>query len=249
MIIAHLIHDTSTLKTCAATCFSWYNVATPHLHHTLTLRQWSPDTHHKRLNPLASLDKLGLLPFVKRVQFEKELFSVPWVIPATFDCQSMRYFGALENVQELAIADLDFSKFPVGLGEYFGLFSHTLRSVALSGPRGTRRQLLNFLRLFPQLDDIKISHYHSRTESHEELDTWSISTRGGLRGRLALVRFDEEGLLGDISAVFAGMRFTSMDLQNVRGMQLLLEACTDTLETLRVYLDDISQDRKRVPDP
>jgi len=249
MIIVHLIHDTPTLKACAATCFSWYNVATPHLHHTLTLRQWSPDTSHKRLNPLASLDKFGLLPFVKRVQFEKELFAVPWVIPATFDCQSMRYFCALENVQELAIADLDFSKFPAGLGDYFGRFSHSLRSVTLSGPRGTRRQLLNFLILFPQLDDIEISHYHSKAETHEELDTRSTLTRGGLRGRLTLVEFGEEGLLEDIAAAFGGMRFTSMDLENVRGMRLLLGACADTLETLRIYLDDISQDCKRVLDP
>ena len=213
MITDHLIHDTSTLKACAATCFSWYNVATPHLHHTLTLRQWSPETSHKRLNPLASLDKFGLLPLVRRVQFEKELFAVPWVIPATFDCQSMQYFGALENVQELAIADLDFSKFPIGLGEYFGRFSPTLRSVALSGPRGTHRQLLDFLRLFPELGDIKILHYQSRTEERKELDTQPIPTREGLRGRLTLVGFGDEELLKDIISAFGGMRLTFMDLQ------------------------------------
>ena len=248
MIVAHLIYDTPTLKVCAATCFSWYNVATPHLHHTLTLRQWSPDTSHKHLNPLASLDKLGLLPFVKRVQFEKELFAVPWVIPATFDCQSMRYFGALENVQELSVAGLDFSKFPVGLGEYFGRFSHTLRSVALSGPRGTHRQLLDFLRLFSNLDDIKISCYPSGSEAQEELDTQSIPIGRGLRGRLTLVNFGAEGLLKDMIAVLGGMRFTSMDLQNVRGMRLVLEACADTLETLRIRPDDTYQDCKMVSD-
>ena len=183
------------------------------------------------------------------MQFEKELFAVPWVIPATFDCQSMRYFSALENVQELAIADLDFSKFPEGLGEYFGRFSHSLRSVALGGPRGTRRQLLNFLRLFPQLDNIKLSHYHSRAEACEGSDTRSILTGRGLRGRLALVGFDEGGLLEDIATAVGGMRFTSMDLRDVRGMRLLLEACTDTLEMLRVYLDDISRGCKRVLDP
>lgn len=158
----------------------------------------------------------------------------------------MRYFGALENVQELAIADLDFSQFPAGLEEYFGRFLHTLRSVALSSPRGTCRQLLDFLRLFPQLDDIKISHYRSRAETHEELDARSVLTRGGLRGRLTLVKFDEEGLLEDIAAAFGGMQFTSMDLLNVRWMEFLLEACADTLETLRIYLDDMSRDCKGV---
>lgn len=247
MIIAHLAYDAEALKACAATCFSWYNVAIPHLHHTLTLRQWSTETSHKHLNPLASLHKLGLLPFVKQLQFEKALFTVPWVVDALSDSHSVRYFGAMVNLQDLAIADLDFSKFPVGLRGYFGHFSPTLRSVALSGPTGTRRQLLDFFILFPKLDDIKISYYHARPEVHEGLNPQLIPIRGGLRGRLVLNRFGEEGLLMDMIAAFGGMRFTSMDLRNVRGTRLLLEACADTLVTLHVYSDDAFQHCMGIP--
>lgn len=196
-----------------------------------------------------SLHKLGLLPFVKQLQFEKALFTVPWLATALSDSQSVRYFGALVNLQGLAIADLDFSKFPVGLGEYFGHFSPTLRSVALSCPTGTRRQLLDFFMLFPKLDDIKISYYHARPEVHEALDARLVPIAGGLRGRLILNGFGEEGLLKDIITAFGGIRFTSMDLQNVRGVRLLLEACADTLETLNIYLDDVFQRSKRVLDP
>ena len=253
MIIAHLKYDTPTLKACAATCFSWYNIATPYLHHTLILREWSTDPSHKYLHryltPLASLHKLGLLPFVKQLQFKRAVFTVPWVVPAIFDSRSMRYFNALVNLQDLTIADLDFSEFPTGAGRYFGHFSPTLRSVALSRPEGTRRQLLEFFRLFPKLDDIKISHYHARPESREPLDTQLIPIGGGLRGRLALRRFGDRGLLEDMIIAFGGMRFTSMDLRNVRGMQLLLEACADTLETLHIYPDDIFQRCERVLDP
>ena len=38
IIIAHLAYDAPILKACAATCSSWYNVASPHLHHTVTFR-------------------------------------------------------------------------------------------------------------------------------------------------------------------------------------------------------------------
>lgn len=250
MIIIHLIYDISTLKACAATCFSWYSVAVPHIHHTLIFQEWPSDASHKflhkYLNPLASLDKYEILPLVKQVQFKRAVFAAPWVVPAIFDPQNMRYFRALENLQDLTIADLDFSKFPMGVEEYFGHFSPTLRSVALSCPEGTRRQLLDFFRLFPKLDDIKISHYHARPEAHEALDAQLVPIREGLRGRLVLRRFGDQGLLEDIIVAFGGMRFTSMDLRNVRGVQLLLEACADTLERLRIYPDDIFQRCKRV---
>ena len=252
MIIAHLAYDTPTLKACATTCFSWYNITTPHLHHTLILQEWPTDLSHKYLHkylsPLASLHKLGLSPFVKQVQFKRAVFTDPWVVPAIFDSRSIRCFHALVNLQDLTIADLDFSKFPAGAGYYFGHFSPSLRSVALSCPKGTRRQLLDFLRLFPKLDDIKISYYHARTEAHEALNTQFIPIRGGLRGRLTLRTFGEEGLLRDIIIAFGGMRFTSMDLRNVPGTQLLLEACADTLETLHMDPYQVFQNRERVLD-
>ena len=181
MIIAHLTYDIPTLKACAATCFAWYNVATPHLHYTLTLRWWSADTSHKHVNPLAALYKLGLLPFVQQVRFEPAPSTIPLVVPAIFDSRSMRYFGALTNLQDLAIAHLYFSKFPAGVGEYLGHLSPTLRSVALSCPKGTRRQLLGFFRLFPKLDNIKIAHYQGDTaQTHEALDTHLTPIGGGL---------------------------------------------------------------------
>ena len=68
MIIAHLIYDTTSLKAYAATCFAWYNVATPYLHHTLIVREYHPKVARRGLDPLPVLDELGLLPFVKKVQ-------------------------------------------------------------------------------------------------------------------------------------------------------------------------------------
>ena len=168
------------------------------------------------------------------------MFADHWVSPSIFDSRSMQYFRAMVNLQELKIADLDFAKFWAGFEKYLGHFSPTLRSVALSRPNGTRRQLLDFFRLFPKLDDIEISCYDARSGAYEALDEKLASVTGGLRGRLTLDTFGEEELLKDMIVAYGGMRFTSMVLRDVlRGMPLLLEACGATLRTLRISMDDI----------
>ena len=185
--------------------------------------------------------KLRLLPFIRELNFNGTFTGRPWVTPAVFDSRNMRYFRAMVNLQEITIVDLNFTKFPVGFGEHLGHFAPTLRSVALSCPYGTRRQLLDFFRLFPKLDDIKVSCYSARGEVYEALDTPIVPISGGLRGRLTLKLFEEDGpgLLEDTIAAFGGMRFTSMDLWRTRGIQLLLETCADTLETLRICPEEI----------
>ena len=241
MIINHLTYDIPTLKACAATCFTWYNVTLPHLHDTLILREWllHPSKNVRKIhpNPLPALHQLGLLPLIKRLQFRGVMLMKYWVTPVVFDSRNMQYFRAMVNLQELRIADLDFSKFPAGFGEHLGHFSPTLRSIALDRPNGSRRQLLGFFMLFPALDDIEISSYYARQDWHEALASKITPIGGGLQGRLTLHTFAGEGLLKDMIVAFGGFRFTSMDLQNVQGMSLLLEACANTLETLRLHLD------------
>ena len=231
MIITHLEYDVQTLKACAAACFSWYNIAIPLIHRTLILRRWvsKKKFKHGRPNPLPSLLKYGLLPFVQRLQFTATISPARWIVGAVFDSRDLRYFPAMVNLQELKIEDLDFTLLPVGFEKSLGHFAPTLRSVALTRPNGTRRQLVDFFRLFPKLDDIEISRHYP---TWEVPDTQPIPISGGLRGRLTLTDFLEEELLEDIAIAFGGMRFTSMDLWRIRGMRLLLEACSDTLETL-----------------
>ena len=53
-------------------------------------------------------------------------------------------------------------------------------------------------------------------------------------------------LLKDMVVAFGGMRFTSVDLRDVRGMGIVLEACACTLEALRIYPDDTPFPCKRV---
>ena len=210
MVIGHLVYDTPTLKACAATCFALYNVATPHLHRTVVFREWNlypTNTNSEtRFDPLQSLSELGLLPLAEELEFRRTFNANRWVVPVLFDSS---YFRAMVNLQ---IADLDFFKFPIGFGGSLGHFAPTLRSISLSHPNGTRRQLLDFFRLFPKLDDLEILYYGARQEIYEALDSQLVPISGGLRGQLTLYAFGEKGLLEDMIVAFGGMRFTSMDL-------------------------------------
>ena len=95
VIIAHLAYDFPSLKACAATCFTWYNIAFPYLHHTLIFRDRSELTSRMNRSPLLPMHKLGLLPYVKKAQFNH---ARDWIFPAILDSRSMRYFRALVNL-------------------------------------------------------------------------------------------------------------------------------------------------------
>ena len=122
MVVAHLVYDIVILRACAATCSSWYSVATPYFHHTLTF--WTPYLGKPRREPnrLEFIHKLGLLPLVKKLQFDP--FRDPRVTPDVSNSLSMRHLYAMVNLQDLAISNLDLSEFPVGARNYFG---HILR--------------------------------------------------------------------------------------------------------------------------
>ena len=246
MIIAHLAYDIPALKACSATCLTWYNFVCPYLHYTLIFRHKSTGALHSSLDPLLSLRGFGLLPFVRKVQFDGRSPATPWVVPAIFNPRSMRCFRLLD-LQELAISHLDFSKFPAGVGEYLGHFSSTLRSLSLMSPLGSRRQLLEFFMLFLRLDNIKICDRRT-DERHEALDRRVAPTiKGGLRGQLELKNFNDEGLLKDMIVVFGGLRFTAMRLEGVVGVPLLLRACMNTLEAVYIYPGGTFHPGKTVP--
>ena len=237
IIIADLGDDTLSLKAFSTTCYSWYLAAAPHIHHTLTLEDRPLDPNRAELKPLAKLGKMDLLPFVKKLRIRSSSFE-PWLLPKKFDKPTLRHFCTLTNVQRLRIERFDLSKFMPGIERYFGHFAPELRSISLTVSSGTQRQLVYFLALFPNLDDIEIE-YHPTTKSDaatnpdsEVAVPFSVPS---LRGQLKLTHFPSEMTARDMVTLFGGLRFRYMDLFSVEGSRLLLEACADTLRTVRIY--------------
>jgi len=234
LIIAHIPPDTPALKSCSTVCRSWYIAALPHLHHTATLWGQASDPTRMGLVPLHELGDMRFLPFVKQLRIlQRYGYADPWFLPTLFDSQSLVYFSALTNVQELVVDELDLRAFTPQAQLYFGQFTPTLRSLTLRTPRGNHNQLLYFLGLFQNLDDLKLIYTHAWVLEPDPAPVPQSPL--SLEGRLTLKGFNGEVLMRSLSRLSGGLRFRYMDLLDVGGARSLLEACADTLEALRVH--------------
>ena len=253
-IIAHVLLDTPTLKACSAVCRSWYIATVLHLHHTLTLQDGPIDVAqevfiHRHLRKLV---KTGLLPLVRRLWIQQHFNTARcWFLPTKFSTRSLAYFSAFTNVRELGVEALDLHAFtsPSHWAQlYFGHFAPTLRSLTLRRPQGTRRELIYFLGLFPNLDDLKLVSDWCFTQRAPPGAVLVPRSAPSLRGRLVLVQWgDGQDFLSDLSVLSGGLRFhhavmTDMEPECAR---LLLDRCAESLKTLRICSFDLNSIGKR----
>jgi len=226
MIIVHVQLDTQTLKARSRTCRSWCIATLPHLHYALTLHPKRGDRARGGLIALQKLDKMRLLPFVKRL----------WIrnCSEVFGAQGLAYFSALTNVQELGLRGIDLRRFVPQAQLYLRHFMPRLRSLALSWPKGPYRLLLYLLGLFPNLDDLQLFD-NLRWESALPDPVPVPHSAPSLRGRLMLMWFAGEDFLRDLSGLSGGLRFRYTDLLGVEGTRFLLGSAAETLETLRIH--------------
>jgi len=242
LVVSYLIRDTYTLLACSLTCYSWYIATVPHLHRSLTTDDDTlPTENGKHLwpAPLRNSYRLGLLPFVKRFCIRTNYNSPNHFTPERLGGRTLRYFSALTNVQELGIDDPDLPGFMPNIQQYFGHFRPTLRFLALTEPRGSCRQILYFIGLFPNLQDLKLCYRPPMEERESGAGTRLVPLSvPPLSGRLTLACFMKKKLVEDMISFFGGLRFRCMDLFRVDCVRLLLDACAGTLETLRLYPTD-----------
>ena len=241
MIIAHLTYDTRSLLACSLTCYSWYTAAVLRLHRTLIIqtRHWYTNEKFWWPRPLLYMRELGLLPLVKEFQVHtRRDTDINGFSPELFNRFILRQFSALTNVQELGIDHLNIPKFMPRIRRYFGHFFPTVRSLALRTPRGSRRQIIYFIGLFPHLDDLKLLGAFNFQEGQTSDLTLVPPFTPPLRGRLTMSNLRSVGFLKDMIDLFGGIRFCYMDLFEVEGMWLLLDACVETLEVLRLCPTD-----------
>jgi hypothetical protein len=239
MIVANFTYDLHTLKACSLTCYTWYIAAVPHLHHTITLRESRWGVTRSELRPLSKLHELGITPLVREIRVWQSNGLRPWFVPRAFGRREFRYFSAFTNIQRLKLEKMDIFSFMPEVERYFGQFSSTLRSIALFAPRCTPRQLSYFLSLFSNLDDIEVRGFFPPVLLPQAItpdtDLVPISAPK-LRGQLVVASFREVETWKDLIASSNGLRFRAMDLRSVGDCApILLDACSETLETLRFF--------------
>jgi len=243
MIIAHIFYDPRSLLACCMTCYSWYIAAVPHLHQTLVTPDYSWDSKRWWDDSFQRMCTLGLFPLVKKFQVrgtEYPTFLKPDPFsPKLFDRRILRQFSALTNVQELGIDYLDIPSFMPNIPRYFGHFLPTVHSLSLKEPKGSRRQIIFFIGCFQHLEDLKLIYEQAQFQEEPVDNVTSVPPfTPPLRGRLTMKYFTRVGILEDMIDSFGGIRFRHMDLFDVDGMRPLLDACGETLESLRLYPND-----------
>ena len=234
MIIAHLVYDTLSLRVCTLTCYSWYLVAFPYLHYTLyASRLWNGKPRWP--TPLPAMYKLGLLPFIRTLCIHSDYSRDPFS-PIQFDDRRLRQFSLLTNVRQLTLYHLDISSFIPEIRRYFGHFSPTVQSLSLCAPHGTPRQIVYFIGLFEHLQNLEILADAEGFQDGTEDDLTLIPLfTPPLQGTLKLASFRRVGILRGMVDLFGGIRFRMLDLHEVDGVPLLLDACAKTLTTLQLY--------------
>ena len=233
MIIACLAYDTPSLRACSLTCYSWYIVTVPHLHYKLYIGDfWGQK--YQWPNPLHHMHALGLLPFVRTFWVRNDPFS-----QKQFNRRTINQFSTLTNVRRLMILSLDIPSFIPNIRRYFGHFLPSIRELSLREPKGSPRQIIYFIGLFQHLEDLELvcGRPYFQEEQADDL-TLTPPFVPPLRGRLKLWSFRRVCLLKGMVDLLEGIRFRQMELFDVDGMPLLLDACANTLETLMLYPTD-----------
>ena len=236
IIVAHLTYNLGDLEACSLTCRAWYTVAAPHLHHTLTLWGNGPDSTRYNLGPLYELHKLGLAPLVKEIRVEQMFGLGRWFLPHAFSHSDLRCFSVFSNVHTLKLQNLEICHFIPDIERHFGHLSPTLRSITLLNPNCTPRQLSHFLSSFPNLDDIEIERDETSVLDYMITTHTELAPLSGpkLRGRLVVHGFRWVETWTHLITLCGGLRFHHVDLLGCAGcVPALLEACAETIETLR----------------
>jgi hypothetical protein len=187
--------------------------------------------------PLEESYRLGLLLLVKR--FRVRLKDGDKFGPERLGKNTMRYFSALTSLQELGIDNLQVSDFMPNVHQWFGHLSPTLRFLALKRPNGSCRQVLYFIGLFPNLQDFKLLYDFTGNEQESTTDATLIPlSTPPLQGWLTLIHCKKTIFVKEMITLFGGIRFRHMELFGVAFLRVVLDACGETLETLRWYPTD-----------
>ena len=236
-VVIGCITDHITLKACALTCRSWYITTAPHLYHTIVL---GGEGKSARRKPLSKLHGHRMPLAVKEI-WVKQRWPL-WFKPQMFGRRGLRDFSTFANIHTLGLQMLEIHLFTPDIERYFGHFSPTLRSIALFSPLCTPQQLLHFLSIFSNLDDIEIWWGHIPDAETTLPDPKLIPfSSPKLRGRLELCDFPWVDIWTHLATLCGGLRFQYMDLSgSANCAPVLLGACAETLETLRFCATDES---------
>ena len=229
-IISH-IYDVNTLRICSTICRLWHSIVKHRLHYSLTLHCQPGTQPGVSLQPLQTLFELKLLPLVKEFHYESSGTPPEFTLEHLDYKNNLRNFSKLKHLRGLSITDLQLSSFIPVIQKYFGHFLQALQSLSLTRPNATCREILYFIGLFPNLRDFKLCDFGfiGETKASTGLTIHKAPLKGSLVLDLVLSPFLEVMI-----TLYRDLRFCYVSLCRVQGTQLVLDACRETLQTLKL---------------
>jgi hypothetical protein len=195
------------------------------------------DNSNEWPKPLLKANEFHSLPYIKRLSihihdangFTRKRFG---------DWRNLHCFSALKNLQELKIDDFRLSNFMPDIKKYFGHFP-TLRSLTLRQPKASCRQLLYFIGLFPELQDLKLSKFRPTKEDWTTDKSALIPpSKPPLGGWLTLMSYNGEEFVNEMTALYGKLSFRHVNISHSdwECAQEVLGGCAKTLETWELVL-------------
>ena len=248
-IMSMLRNDLQSLKACSLTCRALFVSTRPVIHRKTCLtweKNWELLTIPEKqryirgeregiaVRVLSGIAAHGLLQYARHLFINLNRNFTPVNLQPFND-----HFQRFDRIQELSIYWLDTQGFLENFDTYFANFVPTLRSLHLDTPAGNSRDILDFICRFPYLDDLT---FRVSSEESHDWRTWKspslpiVQNMPPFRGRLKLGEVGEwRGyMMQQLISLPGKRRFRFIDFRGcpARAEQPIIDACSDTLETV-----------------
>ena len=218
-IIDHLWYHLDSLLACCLTCRAWVEPSRYHLFYRRRL------IHEHQYKSLIALRRYGLIDYIRRI----ELDLLP---PYSKNSPTFRYLKDMGPATSLrALALTDYTIFNSSETPRLAQATASLVTLELINPEGTSTDILKFICLFPNLDNLSVVNLSKR--GSRPAPRYGVSP--SFRGTLTLKHMDcggDRGFVQMLLKIPGGLRFQKLVLKCNKGTELLIPACSRTLRTL-----------------
>jgi hypothetical protein len=218
-IIDYLWYHFDSLLACCLTCKAWVEPSRYHLFYRRRL------IYEHQYKSLAILRRNGLIDYIRRI----ELDLLP---PFSYKSPTFRYLkdmGTATSLRALVLTEYNLFHLPDTTRLAQATFS--LVTLELTQPGGSSSDILQFICMFPNLDNLSVDGHSESTLC----STPRYENSPSFRGVLTLKRtncFGRDGLVQGLLNVPGGLRFRRLVLKCNVGAEPLISACSETLRTL-----------------
>lgn len=218
-IIDHLWYHFDSLLACCLTCRAWVEPSRYHLFYRRRL------IYEHQYKSLTNLRRHGLIGYIRQIELD--------LLPP-FDNKSptFRYLKDMGPAASLRILTLtEYDAFDLSESTRFAQATTSLVTLELIHPAGDPSDILRFICLFPNLDNLSVV----RCSEKRAIPALNYETSPSFRGVLTLKHMDcrrKDGFVQGLLKVPGGLRFHKLDLKCSQGAEPLIPACSQTLRTL-----------------